>query len=220
MCALRHSRPVIVLVCRGQAGSQHRWPSSASPTLHNAAVLELKRRPVTAQVAEYVRERILALRRDQTGQYENAACLRTNAMKFLPHYFRKGQLEKLFFLFPDPHFKVCARASAADEQASQLLSWKVLMCSQCMPLHRASRCYHGIFYTHALQAVNHRRRIIQHSLLTEYAHFLAIGGVIYTITDVKVGAQDVASSTARWLAGMRGIMSICCITLVLSLSLA
>ena len=34
--------------------------------------------------------------------------------------------------------------------------------------------------------MNHRRRIIQHSLLTEYAHFLAIGGVIYTITDVKV----------------------------------
>ena len=39
---------------------------------------------------------------------------------------------------------------------------------------------------HVRQAVNHRRRIIQHSLLTEYAHFLAVGGVIYTITDVKV----------------------------------
>jgi len=26
-------------------------------------------------------------------------------MKFLPNHFRKGQLEKLFFLFPDPHFK-------------------------------------------------------------------------------------------------------------------
>ena len=62
------------------------------------------------QVAEYVKERILALRRDQAGGYENAACLRTNAMKFLPHYFRKGQLEKLFFLFPDPHFKARARA--------------------------------------------------------------------------------------------------------------
>eukprot|EP01126_Amoeba_proteus_P053831 TRINITY_DN6580_c0_g2_i3.p1 TRINITY_DN6580_c0_g2~~TRINITY_DN6580_c0_g2_i3.p1 ORF type:complete len:127 (-),score=22.99 TRINITY_DN6580_c0_g2_i3:77-457(-) len=29
----------------------------------------------------------------------------TNAMKYLPNYFYKGQLEKLFFLFPDPHFK-------------------------------------------------------------------------------------------------------------------
>ena len=57
-----------------------------------------------------MRERILALRRENAGQYENVACLRTNAMKFLPHYFRKGQLEKLFFLFPDPHFKVCMDA--------------------------------------------------------------------------------------------------------------
>lgn len=58
-----------------------------------------------------------------------------------PPLIPQGQLEKLFFLFPDPHFK----------------------------------------------AVNHRRRIIQHALLTEYAHILAIGGIIYTITDVKVG---------------------------------
>lgn len=55
-------------------------------------------------------------------------------------FAKQGQLEKLFFLFPDPHFKT----------------------------------------------VNHRRRIIQHALLTEYAHILAIGGIIYTITDVKV----------------------------------
>ena len=26
-------------------------------------------------------------------------------MKHLPNFFRKGQLEKMFFLFPDPHFK-------------------------------------------------------------------------------------------------------------------
>ena len=26
-------------------------------------------------------------------------------MKYLPNFFRKGQLEKIFFLFPDPHFK-------------------------------------------------------------------------------------------------------------------
>ena len=26
-------------------------------------------------------------------------------MKFLPNYMRKGQLSKMFFLFPDPHFK-------------------------------------------------------------------------------------------------------------------
>jgi tRNA (guanine-N7-)-methyltransferase len=41
-----------------------------------------------------------------TGEtYQNAAVLRTNSMKFLPHYFAKHSLHKLFFCFPDPHFK-------------------------------------------------------------------------------------------------------------------
>ena len=57
------------------------------------------------KVSEYVRERCLALRRDNPGEYENISCVRANAMKNLPQYFEKGQLEKLFFLFPDPHFK-------------------------------------------------------------------------------------------------------------------
>ncbi|KAH0856309.1 hypothetical protein HID58_084570 [Brassica napus] len=26
-------------------------------------------------------------------------------MKYVPNYFEKGQLSKMFFLFPDPHFK-------------------------------------------------------------------------------------------------------------------
>ena len=30
-------------------------------------------------------------------------------MKYMPNYFEKGQLQKLFFLFPDPHFKVRRR---------------------------------------------------------------------------------------------------------------
>ncbi|BDA48036.1 tRNA (guanine-N(7)-)-methyltransferase [Coccomyxa sp. Obi] len=57
------------------------------------------------KVSEYVKERVLALRRENPGQYTNISCLRTNAQKYLVHYFRKGQLTKLFFLFPDPHFK-------------------------------------------------------------------------------------------------------------------
>lgn len=32
---------------------------------------------------------------------------------------------------------------------------------------------------------NHRRRIISHALLSEYAFCLAPGGIIYTITDVQ-----------------------------------
>jgi tRNA G46 methylase TrmB len=49
------------------------------------------------------------------------------------------QLEKMFFLFPDPHFK----------------------------------------------EKNHRRRIISTALLAEYAYVMAIGGILYTITDVQ-----------------------------------
>ena len=59
--------------------------------------------------------------RQQQGQYQNISVLRGNAMKFLPNFFVKGQvavllassplmcnvlqLKKMFFLFPDPHFK-------------------------------------------------------------------------------------------------------------------
>lgn len=60
-------------------------------------------------------------------------------MKYLVHFFQPGQLEKLFFLFPDPHFK----------------------------------------------AANHRRRIINASLLDEYALLLQEGGRLYTATDVE-----------------------------------
>ncbi|SPO30280.1 probable TRM8 - part of complex required for 7-methylguanosine modification [Ustilago trichophora] len=39
------------------------------------------------------------------GSYHNVGVLRANGMKFLPNFFTKHQLSKLFFLFPDPHFK-------------------------------------------------------------------------------------------------------------------
>eukprot|EP00742_Colponemidia_sp_Colp-10_P004016 GILJ01004284.1.p1 GENE.GILJ01004284.1~~GILJ01004284.1.p1 ORF type:complete len:299 (-),score=32.87 GILJ01004284.1:131-964(-) len=91
------------------------------------------------KVTNYVGERIRALRSENAGKYTNISVLRTNSMKSLPNYFRKGQLKKMFFCFPDPHFK----------------------------------------------KANHRRRIVSVTLLTEYAFFLAIGGRLYTITDVQ-----------------------------------
>ena len=62
---------------------------------------------IRAQVTEYVQDRIRALRGiDQGGKaYQNISCLRANTMKFLPNFFRKGQLAKIFICFPDPHFK-------------------------------------------------------------------------------------------------------------------
>jgi tRNA (guanine-N7-)-methyltransferase len=62
---------------------------------------------IRVQVTQFVQDKIEALRsqsKDQ-GLYQNAACLRANTMKFLPNFFFKGQLEKIFLCFPDPHFK-------------------------------------------------------------------------------------------------------------------
>jgi tRNA (guanine-N(7)-)-methyltransferase len=57
-------------------------------------------------VTQYVEEKIAALRaQNPGGPYQNAACIRANAMKFMPNFFRKGQLSKVFICFPDPHFK-------------------------------------------------------------------------------------------------------------------
>jgi tRNA (guanine-N7-)-methyltransferase len=94
---------------------------------------------IRVKVSDYVMDRIAALRSQHPNQYQNIACLRTNAMKYLPNYFKKGQLKKMFFLYPDPHFKKS----------------------------------------------KHKWRIINQSLLAEYAYVLAIGGIVYTVTDVK-----------------------------------
>lgn len=60
---------------------------------------------VQIQVTEYVKDRIQGLRAAHPGQYNNISVVRTNSMKYIPNYFNKGQLSKMFFLFPDPHFK-------------------------------------------------------------------------------------------------------------------
>ncbi|KAF2900657.1 hypothetical protein ILUMI_05536 [Ignelater luminosus] len=94
---------------------------------------------IRVKVSDYVMDRIAALRSQHPGHYQNIACIRTNAMKYLPNYFKKAQLKKMFFLYPDPHFK----------------------------------------------KAKHKWRIINTSLLAEYAYVLAVGGMVYTVTDVK-----------------------------------
>ncbi|XP_023320743.1 tRNA (guanine-N(7)-)-methyltransferase [Eurytemora carolleeae] len=93
---------------------------------------------IRVKVSDYVRDRISALRLQKPGEFTNVACIRSNAMKYLPNFFRKGQLTKMFFLFPDPHFK----------------------------------------------KAKHKWRIINETLLAEYAYVLRAGGKIYTVTDV------------------------------------
>lgn len=64
---------------------------------------------IRVQVTQYVEDRIMALRKlhesDPGYKYDNIGVIRGNAMKFLPNFFHKSQLSKMFFCFPDPHFK-------------------------------------------------------------------------------------------------------------------
>lgn len=50
-------------------------------------------------------ERLVKEAGNVPGGYQNISVIRSNAMKFLPNFFEQGQLTKIFFLFPDPHFK-------------------------------------------------------------------------------------------------------------------
>nr|CAG4644236.1 EOG090X0BSB [Lepidurus arcticus] len=108
---------------------------SLAPMFPSVLMLGLE---IRVKVSDYVQDRIKALRLQHPGEYSNIACLRSNAMKYLPCFFRKGQLKKMFFLFPDPHFK----------------------------------------------KAKHKWRIINETLLAEYAYAIAEGGLVYTVTDV------------------------------------
>ncbi|CAG9772824.1 unnamed protein product [Ceutorhynchus assimilis] len=73
-----------------------------SPMFPESLILGME---IRVKVSDYVMDRIAALRSHNLSEYQNVACLRTNAMKYLPNFFHKGQLKKIFFLYPDPHFK-------------------------------------------------------------------------------------------------------------------
>lgn len=58
---------------------------------------------IRVKVSDYVMDRIAALRLQHPGHYQNIVCIRTNAMKYLPNYFKKGQVKNncLFLLLYD-----------------------------------------------------------------------------------------------------------------------
>ncbi len=47
---------------------------------------------IRVKVSKYVQDRVTALRKLHPGSYNNIACIRGNAMKFLPNFFNKGQV--------------------------------------------------------------------------------------------------------------------------------
>lgn len=53
---------------------------------------------IRVKVSDFVVDRIHSLReekKDTPGGYQNIACIRTNAMKYLPNFFEKGQVSIL-----------------------------------------------------------------------------------------------------------------------------
>ncbi len=94
-----------------------------SPLLPSTLMIGMELR---TQVTDYVIDRVRALRSQHPassssgvpGQYQNISALRSNAMKFLPNFFTRGQLSHVFLCFPDPHFK--ARKHKARIVSAQL----------------------------------------------------------------------------------------------------
>ncbi len=89
-----------------------------------------------AQVAEYVKERVLALRREHPGQFGNIACARTNTQKYLTNFFFKAQLTKLFFLFParawnPPPPRLRGAAVCVSALASRIVSGQPMVRLSC-----------------------------------------------------------------------------------------
>jgi tRNA (guanine-N7-)-methyltransferase len=75
-----------------------------APKLPDKLIIGLE---IRTSVTDFVSDKIKALRSRNatTGQYNNISVLRANTMKFLPNFFVKAQLSKIFLCFPDPHFK-------------------------------------------------------------------------------------------------------------------
>lgn len=76
-----------------------------TPITHSFPFMYVHHLTSCMQVTEYVKDRIQGLRATNPGHYNNISVVRTNSMKYIPNYFHKAQLSKMFFLFPDPHFK-------------------------------------------------------------------------------------------------------------------
>ena len=87
--------------------------------------------------------------------YNNCGVIRTNSMKYLPNYFLPHTISKLFFCFPDPHFK-------RKNFPRRIVSYRLLDEYAYLLLRQRPKCDHDDTST------NENR-----------------GGMLYAITDVK-----------------------------------
>lgn len=66
-------------------------PVELSPLFPDKLMLGLE---IRVKVSDYVRDRIQSLRASEPEKYQNIACIRSNAMKYLPNFFCKGQVQQ------------------------------------------------------------------------------------------------------------------------------
>mmetsp|Transcript_8511 Transcript_8511/g.12547 ORF Transcript_8511/g.12547 Transcript_8511/m.12547 type:complete len:257 (-) Transcript_8511:56-826(-) len=59
---------------------------------------------IRLKVAEYAQDRIKSLRSEK-DTHHNIWIIQNNVMKYLPNYITKGSIDKMFFTYPDPHYK-------------------------------------------------------------------------------------------------------------------
>ena len=77
---------------------------------------------IRVKVSDYVKDRIAALRNNHPGQYQNIACIRGNAMKYLPNFFTKGQVTLLQGMVHVHYHWRIQRGGARDPFSVQFLS--------------------------------------------------------------------------------------------------
>lgn len=128
-----------------------------SPVFKDRFILGLE---IRDPVVESVQERLAKLYKKDTS-YGNIGVKSLNAMKHLPNFFEKGQLDGLFFLYADPHF---------------------VSGSPCLILFESCNC---LFFGAKKKKKKKKSRIISVDLLDVYAYVLRPGGRIYTVTDVE-----------------------------------
>jgi tRNA (guanine-N7-)-methyltransferase len=123
-----------------------------SPVFPDRFILGLE---IRDPVVESVQERLAKLCK-KSASYGNLGVKSLNAMKHLPNFFEKGQLEGMFFLYADPHFV-----------RELVLVW------------------FDLFNPSNQKKKKKKSRIISVDLLDVYAYVLRPGGRIYTVTDVE-----------------------------------
>ncbi len=88
--------PPCILLCSCLCLCLCLHPVELSPLFPDKLILGLE---IRVKVSDYVRDRIQSLRAAEPGQYQNIACLRSNAMKYLPNFFSKGQVRLCVCVF-------------------------------------------------------------------------------------------------------------------------